>query len=163
MKKDVDWSDVSVTFNHTPDAPTVTLESIADAVAEIERVAGPLPKWPEPPYTYPIASLFIDGEEVGRAFSWNYQPKTPAFAPRILLGPETYECSITVSMRRRTWTQLVRALLRPRRLHASFETLMRRALYGGRKGRRAMRRLLAMSDATWRHELRSREPERGPA
>lgn len=98
-------------------------------------------------------TFFDDGNWL---ISWNYQPKPPPFAPRFLFGPETYECSITVPMKRRTWKLLVRAVLRPRRLHASFETLMRRASYGGRKGRRAMRRLLAMSDATWRSELGSR-------
>jgi hypothetical protein len=72
----------------------------------------------------------------------------PRFASKTTSG------CVTIRLRRGAWRQLVGRLRRAARFRASFETLMRRASYGGRKGRRAMRRLLAMSDATWRHELR---------
>ncbi len=139
------------------DEPPATLESVAAAVRDIEDRFGPLPKRPEP-YTFRSAEFFIDGESIGTFdnVSWNYQPKTPPIAPRILMR-ETFEfsCSVTVPMKRRTWSRFVRSLSKPRRLYTPFETLMRRVTYGGRKGRRAARRLMAMSDSQWAAGLAS--------
>lgn len=84
---------------------------------------------------------------------WRYSPLAPAFVPRFM--PRSYMASATMSLDRDAAARLRRFIegVRPR-YGASFATLMRRASYGGRKGRRAWRRLLAMPDSAWRDGLR---------
>lgn len=134
----------------------ITLESIVVAVREVRAAVRPRPE-AEPPYTYRPAVMTFNGEAFpfdDIKIGWTSRiVMAPAGMP-FLAWPETWSVTIPMLMRPRAWRALQRALARPRRLHAAFETLMRRASYGGRKGRRAMRRLMAMPDGAWKDGLR---------
>lgn len=120
---------------------------------------------PPSPLRYPLfdAKITFDGVELElddiSEISWRRLPEpTYGFDVLRILHPDdsrTYEISAVcdVKIRPRVWRRFLRILARPRHVGASFATLMRRAGYGGRKGRRALRRLLAMSDHTWQQEL----------
>lgn len=85
----------------------------------------------------------------------SYEDEDPMSRPPLALAVPVFETTFTftTTLRRRAWKRFVRALTAPRRLHLSVEQLFRRARYGGRKGRRAMRRLLAMPDSRWKEAL----------
>ena len=140
------------TFAAPTDEPEVTLESIAETMRELEAKCGPLPKRPGVP-TYRFASVTIGGVELDAgAISWSYRPKAPPPSPGFLFrGAETYtaSCTFTIPMPLGSWRKFVRALTQPRRFVLPLATLLRRASFGGRKGRRALRRALARGDHEW--------------
>lgn len=150
------------TYANDPAAP-VTLEQLEENMRALEAVA---PRPAPQPYTFCNAKFTIDGVDVDldgvNELRWQYARElldpepTFGFDWRSLFERRTYECEAVcqVRIRPREWRRFMRSLRRPRTLGASFATLMRRAGYGGRKGRRALRRLTALPDSAWERELK---------
>lgn len=148
--------------NEAADAKAPTLEDVVDAVEKLRHLTPRIPTRAEVFPVYSHATFTFDGVEFPMdeikwvAYSAPELEPTYGFdVMRLLEHRYTFELTAvcTVKVRRRVWRDFMRGLRRPRRFTASFATLMRRAGYGGRKGRRALRRLLALPDAAWKAEI----------
>ncbi len=94
-------------------------------------------------HEYRDAEITIDGVRMSSA-SVTFE-REPTDEPRGLLvgNPVFYEFTYEVEVRREVYDQFVRALMPPIRGATDFVLAKRASYRGGRKGRRAMRRLVS--------------------